>query len=530
MAPKILIRLVDVNFTLNGQKVLSGISWQLREREHWAVLGPNGSGKSTFLKLVRGDIWPDPANRHSSLAWRPMGGTFGAGQRIYSLDSLEQQSPVGIREHIAMVSPEIQERYLQQDWTLSGETVIHTGFFGSDLLYQKLDRNQKRLADETIDSLQLHALRRKNVQAMSTGELRRVLIARALVSRPKILILDEFCDSLDAEARRQLLALVEQVARSGTQILYTTHRPDEIIPSISHVLMLERGRIWREGAVEECRPSLRQRGARQRRTGFQPVKAPRPELFAKDCAPPAKANACDFLLRITNADVFLNRQKVLRDINWQMNVDENWAVLGKNGSGKSTFLKLIFGDLQPALGGKIHRLTDSSRQSAWQSKQRIGYVSADLQANYREDITGEEVVASGFFSSLGLIVKPSRRQMAKAHELVRRFGLGDLAKKAMMQMSYGELRKLLLLRALVNDPQVLLLDEPFDGLDAATKEQLVRALGQIVRDGTRLIVVTHHPGDLPGWITHALRLQEGRIIAQGRIERRFNHVSTDRLI
>lgn len=527
MAPKILIRLVDVNVTLNGQNVLSRISWQLREREHWAVLGPNGSGKSTFLKVVRGDIWPDPTNRNSSIARRPIGGTFGAGQRIYSFDALEQQSPIGIREHIAMVSPEMQERYLQHDWILSGETVIHTGFFGSDLLYQKPDRNQKRLADETIDLLQLHALRRKNVQAMSTGELRRVLVARALVSRPRILILDEFCDSLDAEARGQLLALVEQVARAGTQILYTTHRPDEIIPSISHVLVLERGRSWREGAVEEFRPSLRQRGGRQR-AGFQP---PGPELFSKDCARPTKANvACDFLIRITNADVFLNRQRVLRGINWQMNADENWAVLGTNGSGKSTFLKLIFGDLHPALGGKIHRLTDSSRQSAWQAKQRIGYVSADLQANYREEITGEEVVASGLFSSVGLIIKPSRRQMTKARELLRRFGLGALAKKAMMQMSYGELRKLLLLRALVNDPQVLLLDEPFDGLDAATKEQLVRALEQVVRDGTRLIVVTHHPSDLPECMTHALRLQKGRIIAQGRIDARFNHVRTDRLI
>ena len=522
MAPKILIRLVDVNVTLNGQNVLSRICWQLRERENWAVLGPNGSGKSTFLKLVRGDIWPDPTNIHSPSAWSPRGGSFRAGQRIYSFDSVEQQSPVGIRDCIAMVSPEMQERYLQQDWTLSGETVIHTGFFGSDLLYQKLDRNQKRLADETIHVLQLDALRRKNVQAMSTGELRRLLIARALVSQPKILILDEFCDSLDAEARRQLLALVEKVARSGTQILYTTHRPDEIIPSISHVLVLERGRIWREGAVEKFRASSRQRWGRRLRTGLWPVQANRPpRRFSKNCARTAQANiARDFLIRISNADVFLNRQKVLRSINWQMNVDENWAVLGENGAGKSTFLKLIFGDLQPALGGKIHRLTGSSRQSAWQAKQRIGYVSADLQANYREEITGEEVVVSGFFSSVGLMEQPARRRRAKARELVRQFGLDHLAKKPMLQMSYGELRKLLLLRALVNDPRVLLLDEPFDGLDAVTKEQLVRALGQIVRNGTRLIVVTHHPGDLPGCMTHELRLQEGRIIAQGRIDAR----------
>src|SRR5207247_3682572 len=117
----------------------------------------------------------------------------------------------------------------------------------------------------------------------------------------------------------------------------------------------------------------------------------------------AATGAPYFLIRITNADVFRNRKRILRDINWQMNADENWGVLGKNGSGKSTLIKLIYGDLDPAFGGKIQRFDRRPQRTIWQTKNCIGCISADFQANYREELTGEEVVASGFFSSVGLL-------------------------------------------------------------------------------------------------------------------------------
>ena len=537
MTPKILIRLQDVNVSLNGQTVLRRISWQLKEKENWALFGANGSGKTTLLNLIRGDLWPDPTN---------------AGRRIYAFDHSEQHSPVGICERIAIISPEIQDRYLQQDWDLDGETIIHTGFFNSVLLYQRPKETQRRLADAIIASLRLGRSCRKNVQEMSTGELRKVLIARAMVSQPKILILDEFCDGLDAESRRELLALVEDVARSGTQILYATHRAAEIIPAITHVLVLDRGEISRQAPREES-PFLGESGDDQRRRGFQPVQSGRmPErrlTTRQHTAKPASAyrsrrrdeadartrrpgsvrlvtsaatGAPDFLIRIANADVFRNRKRILHDINWQMNADENWGVLGKNGSGKSTLIKLIYGDLDPAFGGKIQRFDRRSQRTIWQTKNCIGCISADFQANYREELTGEEVVASGFFSSVGLLEKPSWPRITKVRKLIRRFGLNGLAKKSILRMSYGELRKLLLLRAFVNAPKLLLLDEPFDGLDTKAKAQMADALERLSRNGTRLIVVTHHWNDLPRCITHALYLNAGRIVAQGKLERPNN--------
>jgi ABC-type molybdenum transport system ATPase subunit/photorepair protein PhrA len=200
-----------------------------------------------------------------------------------------------------------------------------------------------------------------------------------------------------------------------------------------------------------------------------------------------------------------------------MKPGENWAILGLNGAGKSTLLKLIYGELPAAAGGQVQRFNDGVRKHIGKVKRRIGYVSSDLQANYRENLTGAEVIASGFFSSIGLIDRVNRRQKQKIRELVRYFHIEQLAAKSILRMSYGEFRKTLLARALVHDPSVVILDEPFDGLDLATRREFGRTLERLVERGSNLLVVTHHLDDLPKSITHAMVLDGGHIRFQGRI-------------
>ena len=139
------------------------------------------------------------------------------------------------------------------------------------------------------------------------------------------------------------------------------------------------------------------------------------------------------------------------------------------------------------------------------------------------------MIASGFFCSVGLLDKVKRRQRRKVHALLHSFGLGDLTDKSALQMSYGEFRKVLLLRALIHDPQILICDEPFDGLDLQAKTEFAQALEQASRNGTRLLTVTHHLGDLPGCITHALLLENGRIVCQGALDAIRKHPATRRL-
>src|ERR1051325_2553987 len=130
-----LVRLDNVDVALDGRAVLRGLQWSLLPGQNWAILGRNGSGKSTLLKLIRGDLWPAPGC---------------GGRRVYAFDDQEQTTAVGIKEKIALVAPELQERYLQQTWKLTGLQVVHSGVLGGDYVYQKLSAAQQALAQSTI--------------------------------------------------------------------------------------------------------------------------------------------------------------------------------------------------------------------------------------------------------------------------------------------------------------------------------------------------------------------------------------------
>jgi molybdate transport system ATP-binding protein len=220
------------------------------------------------------------------------------------------------------------------------------------------------------------------------------------------------------------------------------------------------------------------------------------------------------LIQIRNADVFLGPRCVLRNVNWEMRSGEHWAVLGPNGAGKSTFLKLVLGDLQPAWGGLVKRFEFTARNTIWDVKRHIGSVSPDLQAAYRGDAIGAEVIGSGFCSSIGRTRKLNTRQRRRVDEVALWLGIGPLLSATVSRASYGEVRKLLLARALVHEPELLLCDEPFDGLDAASRRGMAAALERVAGNGTSLLVVTHHAEELPACMTHVARITAGRIAFQ----------------
>jgi molybdate transport system ATP-binding protein len=479
-----LIELRRVAVALNGKTILRGLSWRLRAGEHWAVRGGNGSGKSTFLRLLRGEVWPAP----------------GCGERIFRLHGQAQVTAVGVKEVVALVSPELQERYLRHEWRLTVRDVIHTGFAQSDLLYAKLAPGQKAEAEAAAERLHIAPLLRRDVQTLSTGELRKVLIARALVGHPKILLLDEVCDGLDAAFRREMLGYIDAIARAGTQIVYTTHRADEALPSITHEIVFEAGRIVRAGAAEKV--------------ASQDVPPPSRRVSAKAAAP-ARHSESTTLIDIRRANVFLERKKILHGLAWQLRAGEHWAVLGGNGAGKTTFLKLVSGQIWPAVGARIERFGLTARDTIWDLRRRIGCVSPLLQTHYCEPLNAEQVVASGFFSSVGLMDEVTPAQWSRVRKLFAGFGIGALRAKQFEQLSFGERRKVLTLRALVHEPRLLVFDEPFDGLDSRARRDFARALEKIAAHGTQLLIVTHHLNDLPRCVTHGIFLEAGRVAVSG---------------
>lgn len=224
------------------------------------------------------------------------------------------------------------------------------------------------------------------------------------------------------------------------------------------------------------------------------------------------------LVKISDAVVYVNGCKVLTAINWTMKAHENWAAVGNNGAGKTTFMKLASGDLIPVHGGKVRWFGNSESTPLDQIRKKIGFVSAEYQENYRYNIPGWKVAASGLFSSIGIYETISPKQKQTALEWMDFLGIDRLADVGFREMSYGEARRTLLARALVNHPSLLILDEPCTGLDIPTKEVFLRTLEKLSTTRTRVVYVTHHIDEIMPFITHILYLKQGKVFNQGRKE------------
>jgi molybdate transport system ATP-binding protein len=217
-------------------------------------------------------------------------------------------------------------------------------------------------------------------------------------------------------------------------------------------------------------------------------------------------------------DVLVEGRRVLSGLRWVMRRGESWSVRGPNGAGKSTFLRLLLGEEHLAPGGRIRRLDLGERPSVWDVKARVGLVAPDLQARHRADSTGEEVVLSGFYASIGLGDEPGQGERATAAHWMEALGVAHLARRGIHSVSYGELRRLLFARALVTDPEVLLLDEPFNGLEPRARAEAMDLVDRLCLSGRSVVLVTHHDDEVVPAIGWELRLCAGRVERAGPLE------------
>jgi len=485
-----LVTLEDVDVKLWGRTLLSGVSFALRESESWAIFGGNGAGKTTLLRLLRGDVWPHPGSR---------------GRRLYHLDGEPSESPIGARERIALVSAEAQDAYLRRDWQVRLEDVVRSGFTAGVWPTEPLSAEAERRVDAALDLVGLAGMRRRSVLEVSTGEARRALLARALAPSPRALLLDEFVNGLDAASRDLMLGAASEIGRARVPLVLATHRPEEVPKEVERAAILEAGRIVAAGPRDEVEALWR---------GCSALR-PRPAL-----PPPPRGAPGDLLFRV-EGDVLVDGRRVLAGLDWTMRRGESWAVRGPNGAGKSTFLRLLLGEEHLAPGGRIRRLDLGESPSVWEVKERVGLVAPDLQARHRSDATGEEVVLSGFFGSIGLGGEPDRAQRAAAARWMAVLGASHLASRGVQSVSYGELRRLLFARALVTDPEVLLLDEPFNGLEPRARAEAMDLVDRLSRLGRSLVLVTHHDDEVVPAIERELWLEGGRVTSSGPPRRRL---------
>jgi molybdate transport system ATP-binding protein len=465
--------------------VLRGITWELRPGERWALLGENGAGKTQLLKLLSGDIWPTPTA--STAAVR----SYRAGRDALDLSDAKQR--------VAYLGSEQQDKYVRYAWNLRVRDVVATGLHRTDLLLSPLSRAQAKQVTAMLRACGIHGLAARSFLSLSYGEKRLTLLARALVQQPDWLLLDEVYNGLDAEYRRRLDSVLAVARSDGQSWVATAHRATDVPLGTRSLIELSQGRIRqmkRLSAADMVRLRARAREslapmARRRRGRPSPAAAERA-----------------LLLQLTNVDLYVDYKAVLRGVNWQLRRGEHWSIFGANGAGKTSFLKLLYGDLSPALGGKIERAGCPAGTSIFEWKRRVGYVSPELQSLYATSGDVLELVASGCHSSIGLAAPMTAAEQKRARDWLAFFKLQKIAKRRPRELSYGQLRRALIARAMAADPQILLLDEPFTGLDPIQRAVMKRLLERLMQSQVTVVAAVHHAEDLPRGMTLGLHLHK----------------------
>jgi molybdate transport system ATP-binding protein len=479
------VTLKRIDLDRGERPVLRAVDWRILPGQRWLLIGGNGAGKTQLLKLLAGAVWPKPTGREL---------------RRYRIGGENFDTPAGVSDEIAYVGAERQDRYEHYEWNFRAREVVGTGVHRTDIPMQALAPAEGERVARLLARLDLSALAERRFLTLSYGERRLVLIARALASRPRLLLLDEVANGLDARNHARFLHWLSSTTRASMPWVFATHRLSDVPDSMTHLMELEQGRVRRRGPMRapKARTLLRQE------TGA---------FFVAKPAARVAARRRRVLVALRHADVHVDDAHILTDINLEVAAGDCWVVHGPNGSGKSTLLRTIYGDHAVAAGGSIARAGIVPGVPLEQFKLRTAYVAPHLQTWHAPKMPIMEVVASGRYASIGLNDALTVSDRRHAERALRRFGLFGMRRRTLAELSYGQARRVLFARAWAREPRLALLDEPFAGLDRATRADLTRRLNAWLADGGSCVIATHHREEWPAHTTHVLELRAGRSAA-----------------
>ena len=515
------ISLDDVSIRLHDSVVFEQTRWEILSDQHWAVIGPNGSGKSTLMRAVCGRT-PIVQGRivyHFMENGRSSGGFSRSGlpqDRIAYVSFDAQRTVLGQRNsfHQARWNSDRGADALSVSEYLSEDQVWRVNPY--QVLEEQFDAAAFRARrDKVIRLVEVEPLLERSIIHLSNGERRKVFIARALLRDPQLLVLDNPFTGLDSHFRVKLMRILDRLMQGDIRVVVVSTGQDDVPDGVTHVLRVENGRVAGLGP----RKAVLDGGSEDRATHLDRSRVPRTESTSERRSE-TREEKDQVLVQMDSVKVSYNGVKVLDGINWTVQRGENWALLGPNGSGKTTLLSLILGDNPQAYANSIRLFgrRRGSGESIWEIKERIGWVGSELHLYYPGTVPCFDVVCSGFFDSVGLYRGCSSEQRKMARMWMERLGIAAYADAAFGRISEGEQRMVLLARALVKHPWLLILDEPCQGLDGDNRDRVLQTIDTIGSHlDSSVIYVTHRSDELPNVITHVMRLNRGRIVNTARI-------------
>lgn len=469
------VRITDAVVNNPEQRLKAPVNFTFNKGEAVAVVGRNGAGKSLVANIIM-DTFP-----------------LIQGKAEY----LFEQTPEWVYQKIKLLAfkdaygADDSSYYYQQRWNSTEQEGYPTveEFLGRGIL-------------EKSDLFNMKAHAGYRLVHLSSGELRKVQIIKALSSEPELLIIDNPFIGLDAESREEFSEALKEISKKVGIILLLSDLltlPD----FITHVYAVKECADFRKYTVNEY---LRDSPFKAETGGRELSEQKRAAILN---LPAAKGSGSEYVVRLKDVTIAYGGKIILDNVNWEIKRGEHWALSGHNGSGKSTLLNLITADNPQSYACDIELFgrKRGSGESIWDIKREIGYVSPELHRAFQKNVSVRDIVASGLLDTVGLYVKPPKEKMPLCDFWMDMFGIDGIAEKMFLRISSGEQRLALLARAFVKDPQLLILDEPLHGLDTCNR-MLTREIIETFcrRPGKTLIMVTHYPQELPSCIDKIKKL------------------------
>lgn len=451
----------------NHARIIDGVN---------VVIGANGSGKSTLGEILEKG-WNFRTNRLVANVDKP---------QVRKIEFSDIHSLSGMKV----------EYYQQRYEATMNDDVPTVG----EILGQEI--NSERYA-ELSELFSLRGVADKKINYLSSGELRKLLIINTLLHPTDVLILDNPYIGLDAPSRRVLDEALEALDRSGVTIVLLVANPEDVPAATASVIPMKNMTI---GAPIAPREDVRDlRASLYRLFDYAVDIAKIPAGPTDDTGPVAT------ILKLEDCKVAYGKRVILEHIDWEVGDRQYWALSGPNGSGKSTLLSLVCADNPQAYSNSI-TLFDRRRgsgESIWDIKRRIGYISPEMSLHFKPSADVKTVVAQGLNDTTGVFIQLKPGQAEIAARWLETLHMEHLADRQFSTLSSGERQMAMLARVLIKQPRLMILDEPFHGLDYA-RSRAVRAIVNYfaarsdaypTRWPMSIIFVTHYVSEMPECVT-----------------------------
>ena len=450
--------------------------------QHVALVGANGSGKSALAAVLAGK------------------GEVVEGERLVSVST----GWVSSAQHQALIAEE-----KKKDDADILDVVPVPSTTTEVVLKQcgKLGAEQQAFFDKLTAGLRMNHFLDNAFLGLSTGETRKALLVKTLLEAPQLLILDEPWDGLDSASSAFLRELLDELSGKMT-IVIIVNRLSEIPSFINQLVLMQDCKVvW---ASQGDVVSNDDREQIKHLLHLENVPTSLPPKDADRASPQMKDDETT-LVALKDGEVSYDGRIIFSGLNWQVNKSEHWQVVGPNGSGKTCLLSMITGDDSHCYTNDltVFGYKRGSGESIWDIKQHIGLVSNTFHLQYRVTSSVLHVVLSGFFDSIGLYEQPTVKQKQLAREWIALAGMTDRLNTSFQSLSFGDQRLLLIVRAMVKHPTLLILDEPCNGLDEINRLKVLALLGIIAKGGeSTLLYVNHHSEDRIDGIGQVLNMQD----------------------